>query len=138
LLATPIKEIEQLHSKEYAWNSVTAADANQKLNRIAPGPLHVKISVTLERDDDLVIRYQQSVLTAIKSGDLENGKGSVEILIDKSVAEVFVDGGMRYIVKEMPAATSDHGLEFAMGRTGSIFNALEVYKMSSIWQARRK
>jgi len=50
----------------------------------------------------------------------------------------FVDGGMRDIVRKMPAATSDHSPAFEMGRTGSIFNALEVYKMSSTGQTGRK
>jgi hypothetical protein len=45
--------------------------------------------------------------------------GSVEILIDKSVAEIFVDGGRRYIVKEILATTNDRGIELNMGRSGA-------------------
>ena len=134
LLATPIREIEELHSKEYAWSSLTVADANQRLHLIPPGPLHVKMQVTLERDDELTIRYQGNPLATVQFGDLDKGLGSVEILIDKSVAEIFIDGGRRYIVREIPATTNVRGIELEEGGSGSIFNTLDVYKMSSIWK----
>jgi len=134
LLAAPIREIEVLHSKEYAWSSLTAADANHRLHLIPPGPLHVNMQVTLERDDELTIRYQGNPLATLQFRDLDKGLGSVEILIDKSVAEIFIDGGRRYILKEIPATTNVQGIELETGRSGSILNTLEVYKMSSIWK----
>jgi sucrose-6-phosphate hydrolase SacC (GH32 family) len=134
LLATPIREIEGLHTREYAWSSLTATDAEQRLHLIPPGPLHVKMQVTLEKDDELTIRYQGNLLATLQFGDLDKGLGSVEILLDKSVAEIFIDGGRRYIVKEMAAPTNVRGIELNVGRSGSIFNTLDVYKMSSIWK----
>ncbi|MEO6965266.1 MAG: glycoside hydrolase family 32 protein, partial [Acidobacteriaceae bacterium] len=135
LLATPIQEIELLHAKKYAWSSITAKDANQKLRQIPPGPLHVKLQVALEKKDALTIRYQESPLITIQYGDLENGRGSVELLIDKCVSEIFVDDGMRYITKEMPASTNPHGLECSTGQPDSSLNQLEVYQMKSMWRA---
>jgi len=134
LLATPIREIEGLHAREYTWSSLTAMDANRRLHLIPPGPLHMKMQVTLERDDELTIRYQGNSLATVKFGDLDKGVGTAEILIDKSVAEIFIDRGGRYIVKELPAATNVRGIELDMGRAGSIFNTLDVYKMASIWK----
>jgi sucrose-6-phosphate hydrolase SacC (GH32 family) len=134
LLAAPIREIEGLHSKEYAWSSLTATDANRRLHLIPPGPLHVKMQFTLERDDELTIRYQGNPLATLQFGDLDKGLGSVEILIDKSVAEIFIDGGRRYILKEVPATTNAHSIELEVGRSGSIINTLAAYTMSSIWK----
>ena len=134
LLATPIQEIERLQSRKYAWSSLTAADANQRLDHIPPGPLHVKIQVSLVRDDELTIRYLGTALVSLQFSDLDNGHGTVEILIDKCVAEIFVDGGRQYIVREIPATTNARGLEFEAKRPGSIFNTLDVYKMSSTWK----
>jgi sucrose-6-phosphate hydrolase SacC (GH32 family) len=91
------------------------------------------MQVTLEKDDELTIRYQGDPLATLQYGGLDKGMGSVEILIDKSVAEIFIDGGRRYIIKEIPATTNNHGIELEMGRSGSILNTLHVYKMSSIW-----
>jgi fructan beta-fructosidase len=134
LLAAPIREIEGLHFKKYVWSSLTVADANQRLRLIPPGPLHVKMQATLERDDELTIRYQGNPLATLQSVDLDKGMGSVEILIDKSVAEIFIDGGKRYIIKELPAISNVNAIELGVGRSGIIFNTLEVYKMSSIWK----
>ena len=125
LLAIPIREIEELQSREYAWSSLSATDANQRLHLVPPGPLHVKMKVTLERDDELTIRYQENALATLQFGDLDKGEGSVEILIDD---------GRGYIVKEIPATTNVRGVELEVGRSGSIFNTLDVYKMSSIWK----
>lgn len=133
LLATPIQEIDRLHSKKYAWLSLTAEDANRKLRRIPPGPLHVKIQLTLQKNDALTVRYQENPLVSIAYEDLENGRGSVELLIDKCVAEIFVDGGTRYIAKELPASENSHGLELSTTQAGSILNQIEVYPMKSIW-----
>lgn len=135
LRATPIQEIERLHAKKYAWSSLTANDANRKLHRIPPGPLHVKLQLTLQKNDALTIRYQDNPLVSIPCTDLEHGQGSVELLIDKCVAEIFVYGGMRYITKEMPASTNPHGLEFDLGQAGSILNRIEAYPLESMWKS---
>jgi sucrose-6-phosphate hydrolase SacC (GH32 family) len=134
MLATPIREIERLHTKQYSWSSLTATDATRRLHLIPPGPLHVKMLVTLEKDDELTIRYQGNPLTTFQFGDFDKGLGSVEILIDKAVAEIFIDGGRRYIVKEIPATTNGRGMELEAGRSGRIVNTLDVYRMSSIWK----
>lgn len=131
--ATPIKEIEKLHAEAHSWKSLKFADANQKLSQIAPGPVHVKINIALANEDELVIRYQQKELARIKAGDFENGRGSVELLIDKSVAELFLDGGRRYIAEEIPVTSNTHGLELQTGRAESVVDSIEAYEMSSMW-----
>ena len=136
LLATPIKEIEELHLNRYVWSSLSAEDANQKLRQIAPGPLHVKAQVAIEKDTAVTIRYQGNSLATIQSGDFEGGRGSLEILIDACVAEIFVDGGKRYIIRETPLTARSQGLEFDLKRTGAIFNSLEVYEMRSMWSEK--
>jgi len=53
------------------------------------------MQVTLEKDDELTIRYQGDPLATLQYGGLDKGMGSVEILIDKSVAEILsmAEGG---------------------------------------------
>jgi sucrose-6-phosphate hydrolase SacC (GH32 family) len=132
--ATPIEEIERLRRKAQTWTSLTAAEANQALDRAGYGPLDVRLKVTLEKEDELAIRYQGNTLATINSVELENGRNSVEVLIDKAVAEIFVDGGARYIVREIPTTTGDHGLEFGMGKNTSSINRLEICPMKSMWK----
>ena len=133
--ATPIAEIERLHGPTQTLSSLTAADANQALNNAGSGPLDVRIKVSLEKDDELAIQYQGNTIATIHSAELQNGRGSLEILIDKAVAESFVYGGARYIVRELPTTTSGHGLEFGLGKNTSAVNRLEICQMKSMWKA---
>jgi fructan beta-fructosidase len=136
LLATPIREIDKLHLREHAWSSLSAAAANRKLAGLPRGLLDVKAHVALQKDDALTIEYEGTNLATIHSRDLEEGHGSIELLIDKSVAEIFVDGGKRYIVREIPASTSTLGLTLSSGGSENILTSLQVYEMKSMWNGR--
>jgi sucrose-6-phosphate hydrolase SacC (GH32 family) len=131
--ATPIQELEKLRRKPQTCVSLTAVDANQALKRAGSGPLDVRIKVTLEKNDELTIKYQGNTLAAINYQELENGQSSLEVLIDKAVAEIFVDGGARYIVREIPTTTGG-GLEFGLEKNTSMINRLEIFPMKSMWQ----
>jgi len=60
----------------------------------------------------------------------------VEVLIDKGIAEVFVDGGARYITRELPLSNGGHGLELSVKQKASVINHLEIYEMKSMWKPR--
>jgi fructan beta-fructosidase len=130
--ATPIQEIKLLQGKSRVWLSLTAADANQALKKAGSGPLDVRLKVTLESDEQLAIRYHGDTIAAIDSAGLENGRGSLEVLIDKAVAETFVDAGARYIVREIPTPTGT-GLEFGLEKNTKAIDRLEVFPMKSMW-----
>ena len=129
--ATPIQEIKRLQRKPRVWSSLTVADANQALKRAGSGPLDVRLKLTLEKNEALAIRYQGNTIATINSEELENGRGSLEVLIDKAVA---VDGGTRYIVREIPTTTGG-GLEFGLGKNTSTIDRLEIFPMKSMWAA---
>jgi sucrose-6-phosphate hydrolase SacC (GH32 family) len=97
-------------------------------------PLDVKLQLTLSKGDELAVEYAGNTLTTIQSADFENGRGQVEILIDKCVAEIFVDGGARYIVREIAQTAGGRGLELSLGQKTSIVNHLEIFRMNSIWK----
>jgi hypothetical protein len=58
----------------------------------------------------------------------------VEVLIDKCVAEIFVDGGVRYFVREIAQTAGGRGLELGLRQKKSIVNHLEIYEMNSMWK----
>ena len=136
LRATPIAEIEKLHRKTQTWPSLTADDANHALDAAGSEPLDVRLNVTLEKGDELTIRYRGNTIASIHSADLAKGRGFIEILIDKGVAEIFVDGGARYLMTEIPTTTGGHGLELGLGKNMSRIDRLEICQMKSIWTAR--
>jgi fructan beta-fructosidase len=88
----------------------------------------------LSDKDELAIEYGGKTLATIQSADLENGRGRLEILIDKCVAEIFVDGGVRYIVREIAQTAGGRGLELSLGQKTSVVNHLEIYEMNSMWK----
>jgi sucrose-6-phosphate hydrolase SacC (GH32 family) len=134
--AAPIDEIAQLRTKARTWSTLTVADANQKLGAAGRGPLDLKLEASLESGDGLVIRYDGNDLATIAANDLESGRGQVEILIDKGIAEIFVDGGTRYITRELPLTSGGHGLELSVKQKASVINHLEIYEMKSMWKPR--
>jgi len=134
--ATPIAEIEKLRRKPQTWTSLTTASANQALDKAGQGPLDVRLSLTLAADDSLFLQYRGRTIANIHSADLGNSKGSVEVLIDKGVAEIFVNGGARYITTELTTDQNGPGLQLAVMRPQSAIDRLEISAMRSIWSVR--
>jgi fructan beta-fructosidase len=134
--AAPIDEIAQLRTKARTWSTLSVADANQKLGSAGSGPLDVKLQASLESGDGLAVRYNGQDLATVASEDLENGRGQVEVLVDKGVAEIFVDGGVRYITREIPLSAGGHGLEVSVKQKTSVIQHLEIYEMKSMWKPR--
>ena len=134
--ATPIAEIEKLHRKPRSWLSLKISEANQQLSKAGSEPLHVRLNVTLEREEDLSILYQGNTIATIRSADMDNGRGSIEILIDKGIAEIFVNNGARYIATQIPTKTGGRGLELASGKNASAINSFQIFHMKSMWAAR--
>lgn len=138
LSVTPIKEIEQLHSSSNKWSSLSTREANVKLEQIKSGPLHVKLKFTLEKGKTLRIYYQGKEFLTIHAEELLQGENTLEILIDKTVAEIFINDGTRYIVKQLTGSGNKDGLVFESEKDGPFLNQLEVYEMKSIWPLIKK
>lgn len=133
MIANPIREIEILHAKQHTWNALTTADIETKLHSIPPGPIEVKMDVVLPTGGALTVQYQGTDLVTLHAADLLQGHGSVHLLIDKAVAEIFIDDGRRYIVRELPASDSHTGLGCHLEGTGATLNHLDIYELKSMW-----
>jgi fructan beta-fructosidase len=134
LQAAPIDEIARLRTKARTWSNLTVAEANQKLGSTGSAPLDVKFQASLQMGDGLAIRYDGNDLATVAPEDIENGRAQVEVLIDKGVAEIFVDGGARYITREIPLSTGGQGLELRLNQKARVIDQLEIYEMKSMWE----
>jgi fructan beta-fructosidase len=134
MVANPIHEIDLLHVKEHTWNALIASNIDAKLQSIGPGPLDVRMDVTLPPDGALTLQYQGTDLVTLHPADFPEGHGSVQLLIDKAVAEVFINGGRRYIVRELPASVSRTGLACELEGAGTTLDHLKIYDLKSIWE----
>jgi sucrose-6-phosphate hydrolase SacC (GH32 family) len=133
LRANPISEIANLHYQEYKLGSINFREANTKLEQIKPQPLHVKIEFTLDQGNTFKLYFQGSELVNLSSYELPRGKNTMEILIDRSVAEIFVNNGERYIVKYLRGEKPQDGLHFESDRYGPFINSMALYTLKSIW-----
>jgi sucrose-6-phosphate hydrolase SacC (GH32 family) len=134
LVANPIKEIENLHATSHQWTSLTVNEANEKLQSIQPGPLHIKLDFKIANGNNLRLRYQGNEILNLAAEELSPGNNMMEILIDKTTAEIFINKGKRYIIQNFNNVTSNDGLVFDSDKYGpGIINHLEVYEMKSIW-----
>lgn len=133
LLANPIREISALHGKAYSWQSLTAREANEKLGTITNGLLHVKMRFTLSPGNELSLRFRGNELITIRGSDLPAGENRLELLLDKTSAEIFLNNGERYILCNLNPGVDDDGLQFSSERYGPDIRQLDVYEMRSIW-----
>lgn len=133
MVAALIEEINALHSKHYMWSSLTAADADAKLHTMPQGPMQIKMEINLLPDGAMTLRYQGTYLVTLHSADLNGKSGLVEVLIDKAVAEIFVNGGRRYIVRELPAGQNPEGLSVHSEETAGAFNRIKACELKSVW-----
>jgi hypothetical protein len=129
--ATPIQEIQLLQRKPRVFSSLTVPEVNRAL-KAGTGPIDVRLKVNLAKGDELTLGYQGNTIAAISSAELENGRGSLDVLIDKGVAEIFVDGGARYIVREIPT-TPSASVEFGLQDNARAIDRLEIFPMKSMW-----
>ena len=134
LTANPIAEVEQLHGTAHRWKSLSVNEANQHLKAIPPVPMHVKMNVTVQPGKELRLLYQGYEILHLTASELAAGTNSIEILIDKTVAEVFVNKGRRYITTNFKDEMKTDGLVFESAQYGPEIQSLEVYEMKSIWE----
>ena len=95
----------------------------------------------LEPDKYLLLMYNGNELLNFSTNDLvkelpasDGGKGlyDVEILIDRTSAEIFLNKGERYIIKALKAK-NNNGLEFLSEKYAPLLQQLEVDELKSIW-----
>lgn len=141
LYLLPIKEIEQLVKQKHHWQSISAIDANKELSTIKTGELHIKMIVELKADQYLHLMYNGNELINFSTNDLlkeliapdgENKLYEVEILIDRTSVEIFLNKGKRCIIKAIKTKNRN-GVEFLSENYTPVIKQLEVNELKSIW-----
>ncbi len=138
--ATPITELASLHSTAHGFPYLSAANASQVLKQAGSGPADIRFNVSLEKGNDLTIQYAGITLANVRGAELEKPQAEVEILIDRAVAEIFVNKGARYIVSELPTTPTGaaSSLALELKDTSSTIDRLQIYPIQSIWSFAAK
>lgn len=144
LFSYPIKETESLFSRVIEGSNLSANDANALLEQFrGEDVLRIKATLHLTYATDAGISYRgQRLLSYDLNGNRLNGEfyasdqpGSLDITadiyVDRSVVEVFIDGGaFSYSMKR--DGREDKGYEI-WGNQVQVKN-LEVFKAQTIWE----
>ncbi len=107
-----------------------------ELVKIKPGPLHIKLKFTIATGNKKRLRFQGNELLNMDAKDFPPGENEMEILIDKTVAEIFINKGQRYILVQLQPGVNNHSLEFDGENYGPVLQSLDVYEMKSIWNEK--
>lgn len=145
----PVKEIESLHTKKYSYTNIYIGnELNEKLKEIKNPSLHIKTTIQAINTVrfGLNINGNKIIYDISRSGfygqhmPLQNGLLKMEIIVDKNMIEVFVDGGRYYWFENYKQGNlSNFKLSFIPGGNNKNANPktlvknLEIYELKSIW-----
>jgi fructan beta-fructosidase len=143
LFNNPVKELEALHGPESHWSGINATKANEYLKPLSQEPsLHLKATIMLGAGSSAglgfsgqpVFSYDLNISqingTIYSTEQLAGAERTVEVFIDKTSIEVFVDQGAYSYSMQRTVSANQNGFEF-WGRDLQIVD-LKVYKMKSI------
>lgn len=146
LFSVPVKETEQLFTPAGQWTSLRAEEAREKLKSVdVPHEFRLKTTLKLSHATDAGISlFGQRILNYDLNFNQLNGafyspedmtsmEISVDIFVDRTSVEVFVDGGRySYSLERKPVPGNQQGLLFWGNRIE--VKDLQVYKVKSIWK----
>ena len=146
VFSAPIKETTSLFEKAKEWNSLSSGDANKNLQEFnGADRLRVKATIKLSHATSAgfhlfgqrVVNYDMNNNTIngvfYSPEDMTSMELSVDIYIDRTSVEVFIDGGAySYAMERKPVQGNSEGLHF-WGNNIEVKN-LEVYHVKSIWK----
>ena len=147
LFSEPVKEIEKLHVKAYNIKNMRPIAANKKLEEVKGDLIHLKLKIELSGTPGYSISYRGNQLVNYDGNtNLLNkmaytltvpGKYilQIEMIIDKTSAEIFFDNGKRVDVLSLADPKSADGLKIT-GNTNIedvLVKEMEVYELKSAW-----
>lgn len=144
LFNEPIDELEALHTSSQIWENLTPAVANEKLAAIEGDLLRVHLEVRINDGVDFSLLFKdQAIVTYDMNHNLindyfyesdhsETQTIVLELLLDRTSAEIFVDRGAFTVLEPLEHPQSDAGLTFEENAAIDIL-FLAVHQLDSIW-----
>ncbi len=145
----PVEELENLHKKKYSFkNMILGEELNEELKVIKSSLLHIKLTLEPQNSrffgidiNGYKIKYDvahntlQDVFIPLQNQQLE-----MEIIVDKTLIEVYVNGGRYYwFDKYDDDDLNNLKLTFIKGgdplhkNPKTLIKTLEIYELKSIW-----
>lgn len=153
LVQKPIDAISKLHGKSYSWENkkIYPGLKNNLLKGIKSSELHLKAVIDVMSSDLFGFRIRSgrttqgtefsfdlknevvNLLGTQMAYESKNGKIEIEMLIDRSTIEVFINEG-RYVIS-YPFEPSPEAKGYELYTVGGeiMVDKMEVYELNSIW-----
>jgi len=144
LFSNPVREIELLKRTGQTWEDLTIQEANEKLGQYGAAEL-LRIKTKIVLDDfwagldlggNTLVKYDANfnLINEIPyfTDNPESRELSMELLIDRTSVEVFIDGGKYSYCIERKPALNTKGLVFT-GNPGLKVQNLEIQILNSTW-----
>lgn len=142
----PVKEVNMLQEKEFAWEGLDDKEASELLYQFNDAvSLRIKTTIKLSHATDAGLNlFGQTIFRYDMNANQINGlfyspqdrtsmEISADIIIDKNSIEVFVDGGaFSYSFERKADPKNEDGFRFFGNRID--VKSLKVYQMKSIWK----
>ncbi|HRP57233.1 glycoside hydrolase family 32 protein [Agriterribacter sp.] len=150
LCPSPVEEIKTLHKNSHVYKDIVLDQNNSAFVAAEKGEV-LNIVAVFERGDSrqfglsingYEITYDNrnehlNNITYPQEGDILK----MEVIVDKTIAEVFINDGELYFVKPLDAVNGKQEIKaFAKGLTENrktILKKLEVHGLKSVWNEKR-
>lgn len=142
MFCEPIAEIENLHGKTHRWQDLDREEANERMKEIESDLLHVRMDVEIEHGLGLEVFFKGNPVIYY-DGNFNRFNGApytsetpgsfrfeIEILIDKTSVEGYIDRGRLFISEPLKPGKSEDLLHLE----GNLkVHDMEIAEMHSIW-----
>jgi fructan beta-fructosidase len=146
MFAEPIREIEKLHGKQWQWKNRNLEPAQNPLSEVSGELFHIRAELKVGeagqigfviRDVPVVYDVEKQELSCQgNKASLEpaNGKIQLELLVDRTLIEIFGNNGRIYMPVGVILANNSKSLEIFTKGGNTEVKFLEVFELHSIWQ----
>ena len=146
LFAEPVREIELLHGKRHTRKDQVLKPGDNVLSRIKGELLHIRCTLAPDSAQEmgLVVRGVPVTYDVAKGElrcldktaplKLEEGRISLEILVDRVAIEIFANDGRVYMPMGILLEEDNRSLEtFVRGGSAKIRD-VEIFELRSAWE----
>lgn len=146
VLPRPIDAIEKLHAQKHEWKDVIISGKEPFSTDVSMDVMHIIADFELKGDFGFVLdingyKVEYSIVNN-KLNDVylhpKDGKLKLDILVDKTIIEVFGNGGKTYITTPYIAKEDELNVKVYSsnpdGGDKTILKNLIIYEIKSIWE----
>ncbi|ARN56628.1 glycoside hydrolase family 32 protein [Sedimentisphaera salicampi] len=145
MFANPVREIANLHNQHWRSSEKLVRPGENPLSDISGELFHIKAVIEPRGADkiefiirDTAVSYDSSAQQLSCNGksapaDLENGKLTLELLVDRMSIEIFAQNGRIYMPMGVDLTGGPKSLGFSSEGGNAFIESLDVYSLNSIW-----